>query len=297
MRGDFPYPPEPVPAPADTSLGTNTTTASQEKGNDGGDKNVSDAAGNTEIGIQEDKQKAETGKNPETGKTKIGTKVKAEKEPGEEKRPATDRKTEVQQKPETKRNAMTGVEGSQRESGQIQTDQGIAEAEHQGKKEASRQIIVKRQEKAAGDENAAKEKSALEQETGSADSCAGDAIPPKNSAVTDYILQNTGMLAGMIMFLGIGALFIYLFWLHSAVLYCYDGGDAYQKLGLLRLKKEKDAFSLYLPDYLAEEAKSPRYRLLVKNRLVKRRSGMDLIVYNEEHKLRRPLEECVDFVL
>ena len=92
-------------------------------------------------------------------------------------------------------------------------------------------------------------------------------------------------------------LLLRLVWLHSAVLYCYNGGDEFRKLGLLYLKKEKDAFELYLPDYLLETAGTPRYRLMVKSRLVKKWGKMDLVVRSEEHKLRQPLEECIDFVL
>ena len=42
---------------------------------------------------------------------------------------------------------------------------------------------------------------------------------------------------------------------------------------------------------------APRYRLVVKNGLIKRFGKMDLVVYSDAYSLRRPLEECVDFVL
>ncbi len=300
-RGDFPYPPEPIPAPSGnpSGAGTDTPAVSQENGKDGGNGNTPDAAGSTEGKTQETGNKTETGKKPQTEKkADVGKKAETEKNPGVEKKPTADKKTESYQKPQTERSAMTGMESSENEPGKTQTDRGGRGAEDQGTGEqAARQIVIKRQEKAAGYENTAKEKSVPAQDTESADSCGSYAAFQKSGFLADFLSQNTGMLAGIVLFLGIGAFLIYLFWLHSAVLYCYDGGDAYQKLGLLRLKKEKDAFSLYLPDYLAEAAKSPRYRLLVNNRLVKRRNGMDLIVYNEEHKLRQPLEECVDFVL
>ena len=88
-----------------------------------------------------------------------------------------------------------------------------------------------------------------------------------------------------------------LFWLHSAVLYCYDGGEEYYRIALLRLKRQKKEFSLYLPEELLKEAKTPRYRLLLKEGLVKRFNSMDLVVQSGSYKLRQPLEECVDFVL
>ncbi len=297
-RGDFPYPPEPAPTPAPAPSGTssgadtNAPAVSQENGKDTGDKN---ASGGTEVKTQEEVQKTETEKKAKTEKT-----AKTEKVPqtGKKADMETKAETEFHQRRQTERNAMTGMESSKNESGKLQTGRDGKETENQSVEEQqARQVIVKRQEKTAGDGNTVKEKADLGQEPVSTDLYAGEAVPQKSGAIADFLSQNTGMLAGILLFLGTGTLLVYLLWLHSAVLYCYDGGDAYQKLGLLRLKKEKGAFSLYLPDYLAEAAKSPRYRLLVKNRLVKRRNGMDLIVYNEEHKLRQPLEECVDFVL
>lgn len=90
---------------------------------------------------------------------------------------------------------------------------------------------------------------------------------------------------------------IRLMWQSSVLLYCYDGGDEYRRLGLLYLKKGKKELELFLPDYLVETAGTPRYRLVLKNSLVKKCKDMDLVVKSEEHKLRQPLEECVDFVL
>lgn len=112
-----------------------------------------------------------------------------------------------------------------------------------------------------------------------------------------YIKKSGGFAAGLFLIAGSVVLLLRLVWLHSAVLYCYNGGDEFRKLGLLYLKKEKDAFELYLPDYLLETAGTPRYRLMVKSRLVKKWGKMDLVVRSEEHKLRQPLEECIDFVL
>lgn len=86
-------------------------------------------------------------------------------------------------------------------------------------------------------------------------------------------------------------------WQNSAVLYCYDGGDEYKKLGLFFLRKKEDGVELYLPEYLTETTDILRYRLLLKNGLVKKFAGSDLVVYSEDTELRRPLEECVDFVL
>lgn len=87
------------------------------------------------------------------------------------------------------------------------------------------------------------------------------------------------------------------FWIQTVFLYCYNGGEEFRKLGLLRLKKNKKEFTLFLPDYLLDEAETPRYRLLVHKGLVKKYKKMELVLQSEDHKLRQPMEECVDFVL
>lgn len=88
-----------------------------------------------------------------------------------------------------------------------------------------------------------------------------------------------------------------LLWLYSVELYCYDGGNEYRRLGLLYIRKRKKELDLYLPDYMLTKTGVPRYRLVVKDRLVKRFGKMDLVVHSDEYRQRRPLEECVDFVL
>ena len=108
--------------------------------------------------------------------------------------------------------------------------------------------------------------------------------------VTGAVL--TGLLA-VIALIGAGR----FIWQNSAVLYCYDGGDAYKRIGLFFLRKKEDGVELYLPEYLTETTDILRYRLLLKRGLVKKFAGSDLVVYSEDSELRRPLEECVDFVL
>lgn len=92
-------------------------------------------------------------------------------------------------------------------------------------------------------------------------------------------------------------LLLRLLWMQSAVLYCYNGGEEYRRLAIFLLKRKKEEFELYLPDSVLETTGMPRYRLLVRGELVKRYGSMDLVVRSEAHKLRHPLEECVDFVL
>ena len=73
-----------------------------------------------------------------------------------------------------------------------------------------------------------------------------------------------------------------ILWRKTAVLYCYDGGDAYKKLGLFFLRKNEENLELYLPEYLTESTDILRYRLLVKKGLVNKFSGRDLVVYSED---------------
>ena len=115
--------------------------------------------------------------------------------------------------------------------------------------------------------------------------------------VLNWLKERAGLIAG-IFFSCFGILWgCRLLWLYSVELYCYDGGNEYRRLGFLHIRKKKKELDLYLPDYILTKTGMPRYRLVVKNRLVKRFGKMDLVVHSDEHRLRRPLEECVDFVL
>lgn len=121
-----------------------------------------------------------------------------------------------------------------------------------------------------------------------------------NGTLTHFILYIKTHLRSLIGsgLLVVGASLLFrLIWLHSAILYCYNGGEEYKRVGLLHLKKKKQEFELYLPEYLLETRGTPRYRLMFKKKLVKKHGGEDLVVHGEDYKLRQPLEECVDFVL
>lgn len=111
------------------------------------------------------------------------------------------------------------------------------------------------------------------------------------------ILKGGGIWLGAGLCVSSAGGFLYLFWLHSAVLYCYEGGEEYRKIGLFHVKRGKKELELYLPEYVLQSTKAFRYRLMLRSRLVKKCADHDLVVYNEDNKLRQQVEECVDFVL
>ena len=115
----------------------------------------------------------------------------------------------------------------------------------------------------------------------------------KNAVTGQMLIRAVG---GLLIIIGV-LLWLRLLWMQSAVLYCYNGGEEYRRLAILLLRRKREEFELYLPDSVLETTGMPRYRLLVREGLVKRHGSMDLVVRSEAHKLRHPLEECVDFVL
>ena len=116
-------------------------------------------------------------------------------------------------------------------------------------------------------------------------------------SIGNWFYKYGRIIAGVILIMGSLLWMGKAFWRQTAFLYCYNGGEEFRKLGLLHLKKRKSEFTLFLPDYLLDEAETPRYRLLIHKKLVKKYKEMDIVLQSEEHKLRQPLEECVDFVL
>lgn len=112
-----------------------------------------------------------------------------------------------------------------------------------------------------------------------------------------WLQQNAITCIGFLLCVSATGGIVYLMWLHTAVLYCYDGGEAYRKIGLFQIKRGKKELEIYLPDYILQSTKAFRYRLMLRNRLVKRCGNQELVVYNEDNKLRQQVEECVDFVL
>ncbi len=148
----------------------------------------------------------------------------------------------------------------------------------------------------AGVENVAKEKDAVVFITPMEEGRMTDAGNEK-IALLNRLKQNAGTYFGTTLCIISSGLFVYLLWLHSAVLYCYEGGEEYRKIGIFRIKRGKKELELYLPDYILQSTKAFRYRLMLRSPLVKKCANHDLVVYNEDNKLRQQVEECVDFVL
>ena len=115
--------------------------------------------------------------------------------------------------------------------------------------------------------------------------------------IAAYIRTHLQSLLGLGFIVTALLLALRLIWLHSAVLYCYNGGEEYRRVALLHVRRRKQEFELYLPEYMLETRGTPRYRLMFKEKLIKKHGGADLVVHGEDYKLRQPLEECVDFVL
>lgn len=83
-------------------------------------------------------------------------------------------------------------------------------------------------------------------------------------------IEQALFIAGAVLLLTGVFLLLRLLWLHSVVLYGYNGGENYKRLALLHLKKEKGQFFLYLPEYLLEGSRMPRYRLVLRQALIKK---------------------------
>lgn len=315
-RNEFPYPPEPTPTPppaptptaaapvqptpassgtgGGASNGTASDTGTKDGAGNGSTQNVAtDSAdsGNTRTGTKDgadgEHAKAGTAAGSDSGSARTGTKDRAD---------SGSTGTEKADKPGTE-SAGTGEKAG--------ADDGSVKAGIDG-----REFLVERMQR--------------ETEESSADNtaAAGSGSLWKNTKGTQRILESEGEqdnagntagaayagttaraagaalpVAGMACILIAGGLFIRLSRLHSVVLYCYDGGEEYRKLGVLHLRKRQEEFELELPEEMLRMSGTPRYRILLQNRLVKHCAGMDLVLKSEDCRMRYPLEECVDFVL
>ena len=314
-RGDFPYPPPaPTPPPATPAPAPQITPTPQPS-----DTKTDDVTENTDIrtpagggedqdggGLSEDGTLADDSQNAKTsgnGKNE-GGKAGSEKPEGEKGGSG---------KPESGKGGNGKPESGKKGGGKQPQLLILKEDVEEGN--AGRGFRVVRMDKAQAsgttDRNTPEEGTAamaayMQAVTGAGARYAltgglslqeGRAGEGALQQVLNWLKERAGLIAG-IFFSCFGILWgCRLLWLYSVELYCYDGGNEYRRLGFLHIRKKKKELDLYLPDYILTKTGMPRYRLVVKNRLVKRFGKMDLVVHSDEHRLRRPLEECVDFVL
>lgn len=315
-RDEFPYPPEPTPTPAPaptptpsapvqptpassgtgggTSNGATSDTGTKDGAGNGSTQNEgTDSAGGgntkaeTKDGTDGEHAKAGTAAGSDSGNAKTGTKGGANS--GSTKTETADRPDSESAKTGEKDGADGGnvkagidsreflVERMQRETEESLVDNTVAAGSGSlWKNTKGTQRISE-----SGDEQTNAGNTTDATHVGAAVRAAGAALP----------------VAGMACILIAAGLFVRLSRLHSVVLYCYDGGEEYRKLGVLHLRKKQEEFELELPEEMLRMSGTPRYRILLQNRLVKHCTGMDLVLKSEDCRMRYPLEECVDFVL
>lgn len=278
-RNEFPYPPEPTPTPAPAPTPTPSAPVQPtpaSSGTGGGTLNGTTSGTGTKDGAGSGNTKTGTKDGSDSGNTKTGTADRPDSESA--KTGAGDGSNGG--------NVKSGIDGMnflvermQRETEESSADNTAAtgsESRSFWKNTKGTQRISESEGEQTNAGNTIGETHA-----GAAVRAAGAALP----------------VAGMACILIAGGLFIRLSRLHSVVLYCYDGGEEYRKLGVLHLRKRQEEFELELPEEMLRMSGTPRYRILLQNRLVKHCTGMDLVLKSEDCRMRYPLEECVDFVL
>ena len=317
-RNEFPYPPEPTPTPAPAPTPTPSAPVQPtpaSSGTGGGTLNGTTSGTGTKDGAGSGNTKTGTKDGSDNGNTKTGTKDGAD---------SGNTKTGTKDGADSG-NTKTGTKDGS-DSGNTKTgtaDRPDSESAKTGAGDGSNGGNVK---SGIDGMNFLVERMQRETEESSADNTAATGSESrsfwKNTKGTQRISESEGEqtnagntigethagaavraagaalpVAGMACILIAGGLFIRLSRLHSVVLYCYDGGEEYRKLGVLHLRKRQEEFELELPEEMLRMSGTPRYRILLQNRLVKHCTGMDLVLKSEDCRMRYPLEECVDFVL
>ncbi len=331
-RGDFPYPPPaPTPPPATSAPVPQTTPVPQpsDTKTDGGTKNTDiripaggeedrDSGGLSEDGsLSGNSQNAKTSGNGKEGseKSEGGMGGSRRPESGKEENGKPERRIEGSENPESGKTGSENEKTTVNAGGSGKQPQILILKEDVQESNTGRGFRVVRMDKAqaAGttdrsttEEGTAAMAAYMRAVTGAGARYAltgglslqeGRAGEGAVQQVLSWIRERAMLIAGISLFC-FGILWgCRLLWLYSVELYCYDGGNEYRRLGFLYIRKRKKELDLYLPDYILTKTGVPRYRLVVRNRLVKRFGKMDLVVHSDEHRLRRPLEECVDFVL
>lgn len=278
-RNEFPYPPEPTPTPAPAPTPTPSAPVQPtpaSSGTGGGTLNGTTSGTGTKDGAGSGNTKTGTKDGSDSGNTKTGTADRPDSESA--KTGAGDGSKGG--------NVKSGIDGMnflvermQRETEDSSADNTAATGSESSSFWKNTKGTQRISESEGEQTNAGN--TIGETHAGAAVRAAGAALP----------------VAGMACILIAGGLFIRLSRLHSVVLYCYDGGEEYRRLGVLHLRKRQEEFELELPEEMLRMSGTPRYRILLQNRLVKHCTGMDLVLKSEDCRMRYPLEECVDFVL
>lgn len=300
-RSDFPYPPAPPPIkqPVEQSGGVSGTVqsasaAGDSTGNDSGKGSV-ETANSGEVRAEGERAAAEKKKEEKAAARDSGKAGKTEKTDAESSNSGKESSSKESGSKESGSKENAVPKPANTEKSEVRAENSIGRYTDTKTGRAADSFRVSRMEKP----DAAQKKGRIftYSEGVSKEEQAVKAALSLRDKAQSFLQENRFFLIIMIVLLVFGFWAVRFFWLHSVLLYSYNGGDEYRKLGLLYLKKGKEEFELFLPDYLLEEAPTPRYRLLIKEKLVKRCKKKNLIVRSEEHKLRHPMEECVDFVL
>lgn len=314
-RSDFPYPPEPSPSPSPTpsSPAPSSSTPSapspssspasdasqgQETGTGSGAETTTSEADKAVDGEQASGQteKKASGTHGDAAQTEgsdtaeMQKKVQKTEETGEQQRKGGEQEKAEQKKFLVER-MQEAVPRTEQEEGQKQEEGQEQEQTGRKKDEAAEAAYQKRLQSST--EGIAEKGETAEQSGNGGQKADGG----WQRAWTAWLSEKGFFIAGILLLLTAAALGIRLLWLHSAVLYCYNGGEEYRRLAVVLLRRRREEFELELPPELLEQRGTPRYRLLLKNRLVKQCGSMDLVLKSEERRARYPLEECVDFVL
>lgn len=281
-RSAFPYPAEPQHSHSD-STGTSGNASSASSA----DTSSSGESGSVSSGKRSQSSSASTGGNGMDGTSKKSTDNES-----------TQRKNELANTTDNADGAAADISDKDETAfGLFTTENAVSATQafmigNQKNKAVMRRLeeyILMARAVAIPAKGSASEREMKARVPGNAESILAD--------IVKYIRTHLQPLLGTGLLASAGVLLFRLIWLHSVVLYCYNGGEEYRRVGLLHLKRKKQEFELYLPEYLLETRGTPRYRLMFKSKLIKRHAGADLVVRGEDYKLRQPLEECVDFVL
>jgi len=283
-RNQFPYPPKaqaPVAPPVAPPTNAAPPVAPPTDVTTLPDTKSADAEKEVESGNKEEVPKEKQEENPKKIQVPQGVEEKKVKE--EEKEKNTDAEA-----PAVSKSILTKEEREQAYGISVMLQKRARDAFFTNRKEKSVQKEMKEEDSIT---DTPPVEAGLQKEE------AAPAEKEDRQGMAVWLQQNGITCIGVLLCIFAAGSLVYLLWMHTAILYCYDGGEEYRKIGIFQIKRGKKELELYLPDYILQSTKAFRYRLMLRNRLVKRCQNRELVVYNEDNKLRQQVEECVDFVL